>query len=383
MAPRDYYEVLGVRRDATPEELKKAYRKLAMQYHPDKNPGDKEAEEKFKEVGEAYRVLSDENLRARYDRYGHEGVHGGGAGPFGFETTDFLDLFAQVFGDFGDLFGVGGRRAHRGNDIRYDVDITLEEAYTGKSVAVELPKFETCETCKGSGYRPGTGPRTCSQCGGRGRILYQQGFFSVQQTCPRCQGRGEIITDPCFECRGEGRVRRTQKLTITIPKGVDDGMVLRINGQGDVGVQGAPPGNLLVGVHVKPHPYFQRKGDDLNLVWKISFTEAALGAEVKVPTLNGEEKLVIPEGTQTGETFVLRGKGMPRLQRNGYGDLNVRIFVETPTHLTPEEKALLREFAKKRGEYEVSPSDSFTKRKQKKGLFESLGEFFAGNDSER
>jgi molecular chaperone DnaJ len=387
MAPRDYYDVLGVRRDASADELKKAYRKLAMQYHPDKNPGDKSAEEKFKEVGEAYQVLSDENLRARYDRYGHEGIKSTGGNASGFGTTDFMDLFSQVFGDFGDLFGMGGRRTGRGNDIRYDVELTLEEAYTGKVVPVEIPKFDLCETCKGSGYRPGTGPRVCSQCGGRGRVVFQQGFFSVQQPCPRCHGRGEIVTDPCLECRGEGRIRRTQKLTVTIPKGVDDGMVLRMNGQGDAGAHGAPPGNLLVGIRVKPHAYFQRKGDDLNLVWRVSFTEAALGAELTIPTLENEETLTLPEGTQTGQTFVLRGKGMPHLQRNGHGDLNVRIFVETPTRLSADEKALLREFAKKRGESEATDdehrNDAYARRKQKKGFFESLGDLLTGNETDR
>lgn len=392
MALRDYYEILGVERDASSDDLKKAYRKLAMQYHPDKNPGDATAEERFKEVGQAYQTLSDDNLRARYDRYGHEGVQGAGSSGQNFGASDFTDLFSQVFGDFGDLFGMGGRRTRQGNDLRYDVELTLDEAYSGKAIPVEIPKLEKCETCKGTGYRPGTSPRSCPQCAGRGRVVFQQGFFSVQQTCPRCQGRGEIVTDPCLECRGEGRLRRSKKLTVTIPKGVDDGMVLRMNGQGDAGPHGAPPGNLLVGIHVKPHSLFQRKGDDLNVVWKVSMTEAALGATLTVPTLEGEETVAIPEGAQTGETFVLRGKGMPHLQRNGHGDLNVRIFVETPTRLSADEKALLREFAKGRGESDEPAADDrsnerkadeYARRKHKKGFFESIGDLLSGNEADR
>ncbi|MBM3216599.1 molecular chaperone DnaJ [Candidatus Poribacteria bacterium] len=385
--PRDHYEVLGVQRDASDDDIRKAYRRLAVKYHPDKNPGDDEAAERFKEVGAAYQCLSNADSRAYYDRHGHEGVRGS-QGGFDFTTTDFTDLFSQVFGDFGDLFG-GGSRTRRGNDIRYDVELTLEEAHAGKSIPVELERFDACGTCKGSGVKPGSTMKSCAQCGGRGRVVFQQGFFSVQQTCPRCQGRGEIMTDPCGECRGLGRVRGVQKLNVTIPRGVDDGMVLRMNGQGDAGRMGAPAGNLLVGVHVKAHPLFQRKGDDLLLDWRLTMVEAALGTRLRVPIIGGEEPIVIPEGTQTADTFTLRGKGMPHLQRNGSGDLKVRVFVETPTRLSDRDRELLREFAEQRQELdgdEADPkrgqkSDPYARRKHKRGFFEAVGDFFSGQDA--
>jgi molecular chaperone DnaJ len=385
MAPRDHYEVLGVSREATDEELKNAFRRLAKRYHPDKNPGDKEAEERIKEIGEAYRVLSDPDARARYDRYGHEGLRGQGRADF--SGVDFNDLFSRVFGDFGDLFGMG-RSARQGNDIRYDVELTLEEAYTGKSVTIEVPKFQQCETCGGNGLRPGTEPEVCAQCGGRGRVVFQQGFFSVQQTCPRCGGKGEVIGYPCRECRGEGRTRQVRKVTVNIPKGVDDGMVLRMNGQGDAGVRGAPPGSLLIGVGVKPHALFRRRDDDLLLGWRVAMVEAAFGAEVTVPTLDGEARFVLPEGTETGETFTLRGKGMPHLHRHGHGDLKVRVFVETPTRLGPKEKELLREFGRLRGELddeagqEADSGGKGAPKRAKRGLLDKVTDFFAGGSGD-
>lgn len=388
--PRDYYEVLGVSKDASDDDLKKAYRRLAMQYHPDKNPGDKGAEERFKEIGEAYQVLSDESSRTRYDRYGHSGVNRGAQGPGG-GYTDFTDLFSQVFGDFGDLFGMGGR-SRQGNDIRYDVDITLEEAYTGKNLTVEVPKYEACETCKGSGMRPGSQPRACVQCAGRGKVIFRQGYFTVQQTCPRCNGRGEFIADPCVECRGDGRVRQMKKVQVNIPRGVDDGMVLRMNGQGDAGAQGSPPGHLLIGIRVKKHSLFQRKNDDLYLAWKVSVVEAALGAKLTLPTLDGDVEWTIPEGTQPGEVFSFKGKGMPRLQRNGTGDMKVRAVVETPTKLSNKEKEVLKEFARLRGEFNEEGDPVVSKdrngnpdphhRRHKRGFFETVTDFFVGHDDE-
>jgi molecular chaperone DnaJ len=390
MPPRDFYEVLGVDRTASGEDVKRAYRQMAVQYHPDKNPGDSAAEERFKEVGEAYRVLSDDSLRARYDQYGHRGVDAqAGGGGAGHGTADFMDLFSQVFGDFGDLFGMGGAggRARRGNDLRYDVEITLEEAYLGKDLSIEIPKMDLCGTCKGDGIRPGTSPTTCAQCAGRGKVVFQQGFFSVQQTCPRCRGRGQMITDPCIECSGDGRLQSNKKVSVSIPKGIRDGDVLRVNGQGDAGAQGAPPGNLLVGVRVKEHEYFERSGPDLFLQWRVSMVDAALGTKAKIPLLHeGDEDIVIPPGTQPGHVVTLRGKGMPRLQRHGQGNLKILVMVETPTDLSPKEKELYRELSKLRGELD---EDSLDKRaserpsdRRKRGFFGDLKDLIAGEQKD-
>ena len=384
MARRDYYEVLGVTNEASSEDIKRAYRRLAVKYHPDKNAGDPNAEDRFKEVGEAYKVLGDEKGRAQYDRYGHEGVGSAGArGGVDFGTTDFVDLFSQVFGDFGDVFGVGRGAGRRGSDLRVDLEISLEDAYTGTTRVVELPKMDACGTCGGSGVRPGTRPRACPQCGGRGKLQFQQGFFSVQQTCPRCQGMGEVITDPCIECRGEGRLHRTEKVSITIPRGVDDGMVLRINGQGDAGVLGASPGNLLVGVRVTPHSVFKRKGDDLYLEHHLSIIQAALGTNAEIPLLNGEsERITVTPGSQAGHVTALRGRGMPRLQRHGSGDLRVLFVVETPQDLSPKEEDLLREFARLRGESDKKPGESTghasADRKSKRGWFAGISDLLGG-----
>jgi molecular chaperone DnaJ len=385
MPPRDLYEVLDIERGASDEEIKRAYRRMAVKYHPDKNQGDSQAEDAFKEVGEAYRVLADENLRARYDRYGHEGVSSQMGGGPGHGTADFMDLFSQVFGDFGDLFGMGGAggRARRGNDLRYDVEISLEEAYVGKTLSVDIPKMEPCGTCRGDGIRPGTSPTTCAQCAGRGKVVFQQGFFSVQQNCPRCRGRGELITDPCIECSGEGRLQRAKKVSVTIPKGISDGDVLRVNGHGDAGSQGAPPGNLLVGVRVTQHDFYERKGTDLFLQWSVSMVDAALGTKARIPMLHeGEEDVVVPPGTQPGHVITLRGKGMPRLQRHGHGNLRILVMVETPTDLSPKEKELFRELAKLRGQLDEDSIDRRGERpsdRRKRGFFSDLKDLISGD----
>ncbi|GIX07383.1 MAG: chaperone protein DnaJ [Candidatus Poribacteria bacterium] len=383
MAPRDYYEVLGVPRDATEEQIKKAYRRLALKYHPDKNPGDKEAEERFKEVSEAYQVLSNKELRARYDRYGHAGLQQGtGEGPFHYTTADFMEIFNRVFGEFGDLFGMGSRtRGRRGNDIRADVELTLEEAYRGTRVTLEIPRKEVCDTCQGSGLRPGARPRPCPQCGGRGQLVFRQGFFAVQQTCPRCQGTGEYIADYCPTCRGEGRVNDVARVEVSIPPGVDNNMILRLNGQGDAGIQGAPSGDLLVGVRIRPHELFERRGDDLFLEWHVPMVDAALGTTVRVPLLSGEEEeLRLPPGTQSGEIITLRGKGMPRLQRHGHGDLKVLIVVDTPTHLSPQERELLEEFARLRKKQDEATrrQEHRNQRRKRRGFFSTIAELLSG-----
>ena len=386
--PRDYYEVLGVERNAAPDDIKKAYRRLAMQYHPDKNPGDAAAEERFKEVGEAYKALGDDDSRARYDRYGHAGMNRQAGGGQAYSTHDFMDLFAQAFGDFGDLFGVNRQRSRRGNDLRYDVQITLKDAYEGKALQIEVPKMEECNTCRGNGMRPGTQPTACNQCGGAGRVIFKQGFFSVQQTCPRCQGRGQIISSPCIECSGDGRIRANKKITVNIPKGVDDQMVMRLTGMGDAGSQGGPPGDLLVGVRVKEHDLYRRKDADLYLEWPITMTDAALGSRVKIPLLSDEsdEEINIPAGTQPGHVINLRGKGMPRLQRSGFGDLKVMIDVETPMNLAPKEKELLKEFAELRSKREgTTPKhgkDRRNRERRKRGFFGAVGDFLSGEDQD-
>lgn len=347
MAKRDYYEILGVAKNASDDELKKAYRKLAMKYHPDRNPDSKEAEEKFKEVKEAYEMLSDPQKRAAYDRFGHAGVDpnsgmgagmGGGAGGF-----------ADAFGDiFGEIFGAGrrggGPQVYRGADLKYTLDITLEQAANGFDTEIRVPSWETCDICHGSGAKPGTHPRTCHTCDGAGVVRMQQGFFSVQQHCPTCRGSGQEIPDPCTACDGVGRVRRNKTLQVKIPAGIDDGMRIRSAGNGEPGVNGGPPGDLYVEIHLKEHGIFQRDGDDLHCELTIPFTTAALGGEVEVPTLSGRAAIVIPEGTQTGKTFRLRGKGIKGVRSSYPGDLYCHVAVETPVRLTEEQKKILRQF---------------------------------------
>ncbi len=352
MSKRDYYDVLGVPRDAGDQDIKSAYRKLALKHHPDRNPGDVEAEEKFKEAAEAYAVLADPEKRSAYDRFGHAGVSSaGGAG--GFDPTIFAD-FGDIFGGlrdifgFGDLFGGGGRRGgpQRGSDLRYDLEITFEESANGMETAIQIPRQEACEACKGTGAAAGSSPTVCPQCGGRGQIRYQQGFFTVAQTCRQCGGAGRVITKPCTECRGHGQVARQRKLTVRIPAGIANGQRLRLYGEGEGGQAGGPAGDLYVVVHVQDHPVFRREGDDLLCRVPVTFPIVALGGEISVPTLNGPEKLTIPEGTQSGQVFRLRGKGMPSVSGRGRGDLHVAIDVRTPKKLTKEQRHLLEQLAK-------------------------------------
>jgi molecular chaperone DnaJ len=349
VSKRDYYEVLGVEREATDQQIKSAYRKLALKYHPDRNPDDHKAEESFKEAAEAYAVLADREKRGLYDRFGHAGV-GAGAGVDPTIFADFSDIFAglgDVFG-FGDLFGGRRRRSgpQRGSDLRYDLEITFEESATGVETAIQIPREETCETCKGSGAAAGTSPETCSQCRGSGQLRYQQGFLTVARPCPNCRGTGKTIAKPCQTCRGAGRISKERKLTVKIPAGIATGQRLRLYGEGEHGSAGGPAGDLYVVVHVQEHSFFHRDGDDLLCEMPISFPTLALGGSIKVPTLNGHEDLHIPGGTQTGARFKLRGKGMPNVSGRGHGDLHVIARASIPKKLTKEQKHLLEELGK-------------------------------------
>ena len=345
---RDYYEVLGVARGASEQEIKSAYRKLAMQFHPDRNPNNPHAEEKFKEASEAYAVLADGEKRALYDRFGHAGV-GAASGPGGgFDATvfqDFGDILGDLFG-FGDMFGGGSRRrsrAQRGADLREDLNLSFEEAFFGTETKVTVRRHETCEQCHGSGTAPGKAPVTCLSCGGRGQVRYQQGFFSISRTCPTCQGTGSVITDPCSQCKGEGRVLRQKTVDTKIPAGVEDGTRIRFGGLGEAGVFAGPAGDLYIVLHVKDHPFFEREGNDLHCVIPVSFAQAALGTEIRVPTLEGEQVLKVPEGTQSGTTLRLKNKGVPVLNGHGKGDLFVEVRVQTPGKLTKRQRELLQE----------------------------------------
>ena len=348
MAKRDYYEILGVAKNASDDELKKAYRKLAMKYHPDRNPDSKEAEEKFKEAKEAYEMLSDAQKRAAYDRFGHAGVDpnsGMGAGMGGAGGAGFADAFGDIFGEiFGGGRRGGGPQVYRGADLKYTLDITLEQAANGFDTEIRVPSWENCDTCHGSGAKPGTQPRTCQTCDGAGVVRMQQGFFSVQQHCPTCHGSGKEIPEPCTSCDGVGRIRRHKTLQVKIPAGIDDGMRIRSAGNGEPGVNGGPPGDLYVEIHLKEHGIFQRDADDLHCELTIPFTTAALGGEVEVPTLTGRAAITIPEGTQTGKTFRLRGKGIRGVRSSYPGDLYCHVGVETPVRLTEEQKKILRQF---------------------------------------
>lgn len=350
MAKRDYYEVLGVNRDASDDEIKKAYRKLAMKHHPDRNPDDKTAEEKFKEAKEAYEILSDSQKRAAYDRYGHAGIDpsaGGGGYGAGHGFEGFGDAFGGIFDEiFGGRSGGGGggQRVYRGADLRYNLEISLEEAARGIEKTIRIPVMEECGTCKGSGAKPGTQPKTCATCGGAGQVRMQQGFFSIQQTCPKCHGSGRVITDPCGDCHGAGRVKKQKTLEVKIPAGIDEGMRLRHAGYGEPGVNGGPSGDLFVEIHIKQHSVFERNGDDLHCEMPISFTIAALGGEIEIPTLDGAAGIKIPAETQTGKVFRLRGKGIKNVRSGHHGDLHCHVVVETPVKLTDRQKELLREF---------------------------------------
>lgn len=350
MAKRDYYEVLGVAKNTSEDEIKKAYRKLAMKYHPDRNPDSKESEDKFKEAKEAYEMLSNPEKREAYDRYGHAGVdpNMGGGGFGGAGAGGFADAFGDIFGDiFGGGRGRGGGpQVYRGADLRYNLEITLEQAASGFDTTIRVPSSDKCETCNGSGAKPGTSASTCGTCNGHGQVRMQQGFFSIQQTCPKCHGTGKVITDPCSPCGGVGRIKRNKTLEVKIPQGIDNGMRIRVSGNGEPGTNGGPPGDLYVEIHIKPHAVFQREGDDLHCEMPISFVKAALGGEIEVPTLNGKASFTIPEGTQSGKTFRLRNKGVKGV-RSGYaGDLFCHVLIETPVKLTEKQKDMLRDFEK-------------------------------------
>jgi len=381
MAKRDYYEVLGVEKSASDDDIKKAYRKLAMKYHPDRNPDNKDAEERFKEVKEAYEMLSDTQKRAAYDQYGHAGVDPnmggmGGAGPQGF--GGFADAFGDIFGDiFGQGAGAAGARGtrggpqmYRGGDLRYSMEITLEQAAHGYSTQIRVPGWSTCDPCHGSGAKAGSKPETCPTCHGSGSMRVSQGFFSIQQTCPKCHGTGSYIPDPCPNCHGTGKVKETKTLEVKIPAGIDDGMRVRLNGNGEPGLNGGPPGDLYVEIHIKPHAVFVREGDDLHCQMPIPFTTAALGGDIEVPTLAGRVTFPITEGTQSGKTFRLRGKGVKGLRSSIPGDLYVHVQVETPVKLTDEQRTMLRQFEKslKEGGARHSP--------QTKGWFDRVKSFF-------
>ncbi|MCI0400789.1 MAG: molecular chaperone DnaJ [Gammaproteobacteria bacterium] len=347
MAKADYYEILGVSRNATEAEIKKAYRRLAMKYHPDRNPGNKDAETHFKEAKQAYEVLTDPNKRAAYDQFGHAGAEQfASAGAGGFGPGSFSDIFDSVFGD---IFGAGGRastRVFRGADLRYNLELTLEQAVFGDTVKIRVPKMVSCEACRGTGVRHGGAPATCPTCGGAGQVRMQQGFFSVQQTCPKCHGTGRYVTDPCSSCYGQGRVRDRKTMSVKVPPGVDGGDRIRLAGEGEAGEQGGPPGDLYVHIRVKQHEIFTREQNDLYCEVPISMVTAALGGELEVPTLDGRVSLKVPVETQTGKVFRLRGKGVKSVRSNTLGDLLCRVVVETPVHLDRRQKDLLAELEK-------------------------------------
>jgi molecular chaperone DnaJ len=350
VSKRDYYEVLGVSRTATEVELKSSYRKLAMQYHPDRNPGDKKAEEKFKEAAEAYAVLADASKRAAYDRFGHAGVGAAAGAGAGFDPEtfgDFADILGNMFG-FGDLFAGGRRRGgpQRGADLRYDLEISFVESATGAEPTIQIPRQETCETCKGSGAAAGSAPTTCSMCRGQGQVRRQQGFFTIAVTCPQCRGAGKTVAKPCQTCQGAGRVTQERKIKVKIPAGISNGQQLRLQNEGEGGAGGGPSGHLYVVIHVQEHEFFRREGNHLFCEVPVNFTTLALGGEIVVPTLDGPERTKVPDGTQTGTTLRLRGKGMPDVNGRGRGDLLITVQVQTPKKLSKEQRQLLEQLAK-------------------------------------
>jgi molecular chaperone DnaJ len=374
MAKQDFYEILGVSRSASADELKRAYRKLAMQYHPDRNPGDRNAEQKFKDLNEAYDVLKDDQKRAAYDRYGHAAFEQGRGGPgdFGFGggfSGGFADIFDEMFGEF-----MGGRRGGqngptRGNDLRYNLEIALEESFRGKQTTIRVPTLALCDACKGSGAEAGTTPVSCPACRGRGRIRRQQGFFTIEQTCPSCQGAGRVIEKPCKACGGQGRVRREKTLSVNIPAGVEDGTRIRLAGEGEIGVRGGAPGDLYIFVSVAPHAIFQRDGAHIHCRVPLPITTAALGGAIEVPTVDGSRaRVTVPPGTQTGHQFRLKGKGMTVLRSTARGDMFIEAVVETPVNLTKRQQELLREF-EKAGESQRTHPES-------EGFFARVKEFF-------
>ncbi len=347
MAKRDYYEVLGVSKSASAAEIKKAYRRLAMKHHPDRNKGDDSAEAKFKEAKEAYEVLKDDEKRATYDQFGHDGLKAGPGGPGGFSAEGFSDIFGDVFGDIfggGSRRGGGGPQVFRGADLGYELKLDLETAVAGDNVTIDVPTQVTCDTCKGSGARKGSEPIKCSTCSGLGQVRMQQGFFSIQQTCPACKGAGTTIADPCTDCHGRGRVRKTRTLSVKVPAGVDDGDRIRLSGEGEAGRNGGPAGDLYVEIRVQPHKIFEREGSNLSCEVPVSIATATLGGEVELPTLNGNVSLKIPAGTQSGKVFRLRGKGVTTVRDARVGDLFAQVAVETPVNLTAEQREALEQF---------------------------------------
>jgi len=368
MAKRDYYETLGVNRDADDSTLKKAYRKLAMKHHPDRNSGDANSEEAFKEAKEAYEILSDPSKRSAYDQFGHAGVDasmGGGAG----NAQGFADAFGDIFGD---LFGGRGGRSnvHRGSDLRYSLEITLEQAAHGTEKKINIPKMDQCDVCHGKGSKPGSEPKTCPTCHGHGQVRMQQGFFSIQQTCPKCHGNGKIITNPCTSCQGTGRIKRHKTLNIKIPTGVDDGDRIRLAGEGEAGVNGGPPGDLHVVIQLASHAVFERDGDHLHCEIPISYTTAALGGEIEVPTLEGHAKIKVPAETQTGKIFRLRGKGVQGVRSHSKGDLLCHVVIETPVKLTARQKELSEELES------ISQKDNSRHSPRAKSWMDKAREFF-------
>ncbi len=377
MSKRDYYEILGVNKDASEDDLKKAYRKLAMKHHPDRNPDNPNAEEHFKEAKEAYEILSDAQKRAAYDQYGHAGVDpnargfGGGAGAKGFEG--FADAFGDIFGDIFGGAGGGGRgrsNVYRGADLRYNLEISLEEAARGTETKIRIPAMVACDTCHGSGAKPGTQPTTCPTCAGHGQVRMQQGFFSIQQTCPNCHGSGKVVQTPCPDCHGAGRIKQHKTLAVKIPSGVDEGDRIRLSGEGEAGVNGGPPGDLYVVIQIKAHSVFQRDHNDLHCEMPISFTVAALGGEIEIPTLDGHAKIKIPEETQTGKVFRLRGKGIKGVRSTTHGDLMCHVVVETPVKLTEEQRELLRQLE------ELNQADGARHNPKAKSWMDKVREFF-------
>ncbi len=379
MPKRDFYDILGVNRDASEEEIKKAYRKLAMKHHPDRNPDNPKAEEHFKEAKEAYEILSDSQKRAAYDQYGHAGVDpqsgmGGGFGGFGGGAGGFSDAFGGIFDE---IFGGGGARGgrsndYRGADLRYDLEIMLEQSAFGTETKIRIPTMEVCDSCKGSGAKAGTQPKTCPTCQGSGQVRLQQGFFAIRQTGPKCHGTGKFIAEPCGSCQGAGRVKQHKTLAVKIPAGVDEGDRIRLSGEGEHGINGGPSGDLYVQIHLKPHAVFQREQNDLHCEMPISFTTAALGGEIEIPTLDGAAKLRIPEETQSGKIFRLRGKGIKGVRSHAHGDLMCHVVVETPVNLTERQKELLRELE------ESSSGDAERHNPRAKSWMDKVKEFFAG-----
>ena len=380
VSKRDYYEVLGVSRTATEIEIKSAYRKLAMKHHPDRNPGDAKAEEQFKAAAEAYAVLADAEKRSLYDRFGHAAVNAGAGGGFDpsvfSEFGDFADVLGNMFG-FGDMFGARRRGGpQRGADLRYDLKISFEESARGTETTIQIPRLEQCETCKGSGAAAGTTPTTCPHCKGQGQVRFQQGFFTVARTCPQCRGAGRIIAKPCATCKGAGKVSRDRKITVKIPPGIATGQQLRLQDEGEAGTAGGPPGHLFVVVHVQEHEFFRRDGDNLFCEIPVNFTTVALGGEIQVRTLDGSETVKVPDGTQTGTTLRLRGKGMPEVNGRGRGDLFATIQVQTPRKLTKDQRRLLEQLARELPKEQFEPRPREDDAQDERNLFDRVKDMF-------